>query len=44
MYAIFLQFTLYQNFADIKYVLKSVDPLGLGKENLEEKVTFSSSK
>lgn len=35
-----LQFALFQNFSDIKLVLKWLDPEGLSREKLEEKVNF----
>lgn len=37
-----LQFALFQNFRDIKDVLKWLDPQGLSKEKLDEKVSFPS--
>ncbi|VDN01702.1 unnamed protein product [Thelazia callipaeda] len=37
LYIVVLQFTLFQNFRDIKEVLKWLDPEGLSKDKLEEK-------
>jgi phosphatidylserine synthase 1 len=38
LYALLLQFTLYQNYDDIKVVLGWIDPVGLSHRNLTEKV------
>lgn len=40
LYILMLQFALFQNFRDIKDVLKWLDPQGLSKEKLDEKVSF----
>jgi phosphatidylserine synthase 1 len=38
LYALLLQFTLYQNYDDVKAVLGWIDPVGLSHRNLTEKV------
>lgn len=40
MYAMLLQFALFQSFGDIKRTLKWLDPKRLNMERLEEKVFF----
>jgi phosphatidylserine synthase 1 len=40
LYALLLQFTLYQNYDDVKAVLGWIDPVGLANRNLTEKVIF----
>lgn len=38
LYTLLLQFTLFQNFSDIKKVLSWLDPVGLNQTHLLEKV------
>lgn len=38
LYTLILQFTLFQNFADIKKALSWLDPVGLSQTHLLEKV------
>jgi len=38
LYALLLQFTLYQSYDDVKAVLSWIDPVGLSLRNLTEKV------
>lgn len=40
VYLMFLQFILYQNFHDVKAMLKWYDPVRLNRSQLEEKVSF----
>lgn len=40
LYALLLQFTLYQSYDDVKAVLSWIDPVGLSHRNLTEKVFF----
>jgi phosphatidylserine synthase 1 len=42
IYTLTLQFTLFQNYTDVKRVLSWFDPAGLSNEKLSEKVDYKT--